>query len=82
MSVQPKLGYENHQISCLMTDGSSIYASSFTDELTAGTYKAFLGVGGDGNNYAISANIIGSNVAACSILVYFKVTLAVFFLVT
>lgn len=60
-----------------MTDGSTIYASSFTDELTTGTYKAFLGVGGDGNNYAISANIFGSNVAACSILVYFKVTLAV-----
>jgi hypothetical protein len=68
-------------VACLLSDGSTIYDSTFTGELTSNSYQSVVGVGGDQGNYAISANVFttssAASVQACSLLLYFTVTLNV-----
>jgi hypothetical protein len=79
--VQPQLSYQNHQVACLLSDSSVIYDSTFTNELVTGNYQSAVAVGGEEGNYAISANIFATSssvsIQACSLLVYFTVSLNV-----
>lgn len=75
--VQPTLSYQNHQIACLLADNSATYDSTFTNEYLGNSYAAFVSVGGDQGNYIVTANILKNNVVACSMLIYFQVSLGV-----
>jgi hypothetical protein len=80
--IQPSLTYQNHQIACLLSDSTTIYDSTFTNEITNNNYQSVVGVGGEQGSYAISANVFptstSADIQACSLLVYLTVTLAVF----
>jgi len=75
--VQPVLSFQNYQASCLLQNGSVTYDSTFANELTPNTYQTFVSAGADGTDLAINAVVQSGNASACSLLLYFQVSLLV-----
>ena len=75
--VQPVLAYQNYQATCLLSGGTVIYDSSFASEPIANSYQTFVSAGADGNSLAISAVFQSNNITACTLQLYFQVSLSV-----
>ena len=75
MLLKPIIKYENYQISCLMSDQSVVYDSSFSGE-TQTSQVASVAVGSDSNVYSIGVTVLG-NVLECTVVTYNKVLLDV-----
>ena len=79
VQVQPQLTYQNHQVTCLKSDGTTTYDSSFTNEPGSKAYQGFVGMGGEGSSYAVSGTIGSTGAVGCSMLLYFNVEIGVLF---
>ena len=76
-SYQPVLTFQNYQATCLLNTGSVTYDSSFSNELSPKSYQSFVSAGGEGNNLIVTGNFLSTDVYACTMQLYFEVTINV-----
>ena len=74
---EPVLTFQNYQSTCLQSTGTAIYDSSFSNELSTKSYQSYVSAGGEGSDLVVSGSFTPTGITACTILLYFQVTIAV-----